>query len=98
MQSSSQPFERILEVFSAMPDLQALFVVLFFVFSIVAGNAVFALHYRRIGKPVLQSLLNPTSFPLLRFNAREWILLLIVFAISLGLGALAALSGRSVGA
>lgn len=81
-----------------MPNLQALFVVLFFVFSILAGNAVFALHYRRVGKPVLRSLLNPASFPLLKFNALEWTLLIIVLAISIGFGALAVLSSQSVGA
>ncbi|UNP29296.1 hypothetical protein [Lysobacter gummosus] len=90
MQNVLQRFE---EAFTAMPDIQTALIVLFFAFSVVAGNAVFALHYRRVGKPVLRSLFNPTSFPLLNFNTREWLLLLSVAAVSIGIIVLAALSG-----
>ncbi|HET9031827.1 MAG TPA: hypothetical protein VFN25_02870, partial [Dokdonella sp.] len=44
MQSASQPLEKALEAFAAIPNLQAAFIVLFVVFSVVAGNAVVALH------------------------------------------------------
>ena len=93
MQITQQPLEKLLEMLAAMPYLQAMLIVLFFVFSVVAGNAVFALHYRRVGKPVMRSLFNPLSFPLLNFNTREWLLLLSVQAVALGIGILAVQSG-----
>jgi hypothetical protein len=93
MQSSPQPLEKILEVLAAMPHYQVALVVLFLVFSVVAINSVFALHYRRVGKPVLRSLFNPASFPLLNFNAREWLLLGGAFVLSMAIGVLAVLSG-----
>ena len=67
--------------------------IAFAVFSIVAGNGVFALHYRRVGKPVLKSILNPASFPILNFNRLEWILLVSSLAISMAIGIAAARSG-----
>ena len=92
MHSSSQPLEKILELFVAMPRVQLALVALFIVFSVLAGNAVFLFHYRRVGKP-LRSLFNPASFPLLNLNAREWLLLIGVFVVSLAIGALAVFSG-----
>jgi Trk-type K+ transport system membrane component len=93
MQSSPPSFENILELLSAIPKHQAALVILFFAFFIIAGNAVFALHYHRVGKPVLRSLLNPCSFLLQNFNVREWLLLLVVFAVSLGIVIMATISG-----
>lgn len=77
----------------SVPGSQALLLVLFLAFSIVSINGVFALHYRRVGRPVFKSILSPASFPILDFNAREWMLLAIALALSLGLGALAVLAG-----
>ncbi len=65
-------------------------VALFFIFFILAGNGVFALHYRRVGKPIFKTLLNPTSFPIADFNLREWLALAAVFVVSMLLLLLAA--------
>jgi hypothetical protein len=93
MQSASQPLAKALEAFAAIPNLQAALIVLFVVFSVVAGNAVFALHYHRVGKPVWKSLFNPRSFPLLHLNSREWLMLLSVFVASMGIGLLTVIAG-----
>jgi hypothetical protein len=74
-----------------MSNLQTALFVLFFVVSIVGVNGVFWLHYRRVGKDP-RPFFNLTEFPLLRFNAREWLLLLGVTAVSLGISVLAVLS------
>lgn len=88
-----ESIDKTLNALASMPGLQTALVILFFAFSVIAGNAVFALHYRRVGKPVLKSMLSLTSFPLQNFNAREWFLLAGVFAISMAIGVLAVLSG-----
>jgi uncharacterized membrane protein len=75
-----------------MSNLQVLLFVLFFVVAIVGGNGVFLLHYRRVGKSP-KFFFNLTDFPLLRFNAAEWLLLLGVTVVALGIGILAVLSG-----
>jgi hypothetical protein len=93
MEMSMQAWERTLQALASMSDKQAALVVLFFVFSLVAGNGVVALHYRRVGKPVLRSLLSPTSFPFLNFNAREWLMLAGVFVSSMAIIMLAVLWG-----
>ena len=75
-----------------MSNLQTALIVLFFVLSIGAGNGVVWLHYRRVGKR-RRSLFNIADYPLFHFNAREWLLFLGVFAVSIGIGVLAFLSG-----
>ncbi|RBP40419.1 hypothetical protein DES53_108126 [Roseimicrobium gellanilyticum] len=76
-----------------MPGTQEMLIVLFLAFATIAGNAVFALHYRRVGKPVFKSLFNPRSFPIGDFNAREWMMLVGVFAVSFVLIVLIAKAG-----
>jgi hypothetical protein len=75
-----------------MSNLQTALIVLFFVFSIGAGNGIVWLHYRRVGKRC-RLRFSITDFPLFHFNAREWLLFLGVFAVSIGIGVLAVLSG-----
>ena len=93
MKDSPPGLADFLELFAAMPPRQTTLFIAFAVFSIVAGNGVFALHYRRVGKPVLKSILNPASFPILNFNRLEWILLVSSLAISMAIGIAAARSG-----
>ena len=93
MDIAAHMFNRFTDVFAAMPPLQLGLFISLFVFAIVAGNAVFALHYRRVGKPILTSMLDLTSFPILDFNTKEWLLLAGVFSISMLLIFLAAHSG-----
>ena len=93
MKITPQPLEDIFGRFAAIPHLQVVLVILFVVFFLVASNAVFAIHYRRVGKPVIRSLFNPASFPLFNFNAREWLLLLVVCLVSFAIGIVAVLSG-----
>ena len=90
MDTTSQPWQMILDGVRSMPASQTALVVLFFAFVILAGNGVFALHYRRVGKPIFRSLINPASFPISDFNLREWLLLAAVFAVSMLLAVLAA--------
>ena len=90
MDETSQSWLVLLEGMRSMPASQIVLAALFFVFSILAGNGVFALHYRRVGKPVLRSLLKPTSFPVADFNLKEWLLLFAVFVVSMLLLVLAA--------
>lgn len=93
MDKTQQSLQSILDALLAMPAAQAVFLMTFLVFLIVAGNAVFALHYRRVGKPVVKSILDPTSFPLFNFNARELLLLAGVLVLSAILGLLAVWAG-----
>lgn len=88
-------FNLAMNMFDGMPPLQLALVIFLFVFSIGAGNAVVALHYRRVGKPILKSMLNPTSFPVRNFNAKEWLMLAGVFAISMVLIVLVAHAGQA---
>jgi hypothetical protein len=83
----------LLDGWRSLPGSQAVLIAAFVAFSTIAGNAVFALHYRRVGKPVFRSLLNPMSFPMGDFNARERFLLAGVFAVSFVLVVLAVEAG-----
>ncbi|RYZ72126.1 MAG: hypothetical protein EOP91_08985 [Lysobacteraceae bacterium] len=93
MDITRSPIQAFVELFAAMPNIQFWLVVLFLAFSAIAGNAVFALHYRRVGKPVVRSMLDLTSFPIAQFNRREWLLIGAVFAISMFIGVLAGKAG-----
>ena len=93
MDTTQQPLQGVLEVLRTMPALQVVFLVAFIVLFVVGGNAVFALHYRRVGKSVVKSILDPSSFPLVNFNARELLLLVGVFVLSGVLGVLAVMAG-----
>ena len=90
---SSSPFEPALRAFGAIPVDQLWLVLLAALFAVVAGNGVFALHYRRVGKPIWRSLWNPKDFPLLQFNRLEWLLLVTVTAVFFGLVFLALRAG-----
>ena len=89
----SSPIESALRALGAMPVGQLWLVLLAALFAVVAGNGVFALHYRRVGKPVWRSLWSPRDFPLLQFNRLEWLLLATVTAVFFGLVFLALRAG-----
>ena len=93
MNTASPSPAHVFESFAAMPPRQLALVIAFFVVGAVTVNGVFALHYRRVGKPVLKSLFNPMSFPILDFDRREWLLLAASFILSMAIGIAAALSG-----
>lgn len=82
MDTTSHPWQMIMEGLRNMPAAQTVLLVLFLVVAVVGGNGVVALHYRRVGKPVLKSILDPRSFPIADFNGREWLMLAAVFALS----------------
>ena len=84
---------NVLAVFESMPAGQVWLIVFAAVVAVVAANGVFALHYRRVRKPVLRSLFNPADLPILQFNLREWLLLAVVAAVFFGLIFLAVLAG-----
>ena len=92
MQSSGQPWDLVLSHLGKMPHAQLVLVLLFLAFSIIAGNAVFALHYRRKGQSAW-SVFNPAKFPLFDFNAREALLLGAVVLVSFAILFLALLIG-----
>lgn len=90
---ASNPWQAIMESLWSMPAAQAALFVLFLAVAVVGGNGVFALHYRRVGKPVLKSIFDPRSFPIADFNGREWLMLAGVFALSMILGVCAVHAG-----
>lgn len=82
MDTTSHPWQMIMEGVGRMPAAQAVLVFLFFFVPVVGGNGVVALHYRRVGKPLLKSIFDPRSFPIADFNGGEWLMLAGVFALS----------------
>jgi hypothetical protein len=93
MDTTKPPIQTLVKLFKAMPDMQFWLVVLFLAFSLVGVNAVFASHYRRMGKPVVRSMLDLSNFPIAKFNRREWLLLGAVYFISLSIIILAVKAG-----
>ena len=93
MENTSQPWQIIMDGLRNMPAAQAVLLVILFVFTLVGGNGVFALHYRRVGKPVLKSLFDPRSFPTTDFNLHEWLMLVGVVAVAALLIVCMALAG-----
>lgn len=75
MDTTSHLWQMIMEGLRNMPAAQTVLLVLFMFVAVVGGNGVVALHYRRVGKPVLKSILDPRSFPIADFNGREWLML-----------------------
>ena len=63
-------------------------VVLLAIVWLVGGNVLAASHYRRLGKSPWSGF-KPLAFPFKDFNSREWIILMVLAAISLGLISLA---------
>ena len=70
---------------ASMPAEQVALLVVACLVMVVGGNGAFVMHYRRVGKPVWRSLMDPVDFPLLRFKAREWLLLVGSVAAFVGL-------------
>lgn len=83
MNTISQIWQSLVDSLQSMPGAQAVLIAVLVVFVVVAGNGVFASHYRRVGKPMLKSILDPRSFPILNFNRREVAMLAAVFAVSI---------------
>jgi hypothetical protein len=83
MNTTSHIWQSLIDSLRSMPGAQAVLIAVLVFFVVVAGNSVFASHYRRVGKPVLMSILDPRSFPVFNFNRREWSMLAGVFAVSM---------------
>ena len=64
----------VIRIFSAMPGLQLLFLVLAAVTWLGGGNILVAYHYRRVGKPAWSGF-KPFAFPFKHFNGKEWLIL-----------------------
>ena len=69
-------------MFAAMPGLQLVFLGLAAVTWLIGGNVLVAFHYRRVGKSAWSGF-RPFAFPFKDFNAREWLILAILLALSL---------------
>lgn len=67
-------FSDVIQLFSAMPGLQLLFLVLAALTWLGGGNILVAYHYRRVGKPAWSGF-KPFAFPFRHFNAKEWLVL-----------------------
>jgi len=61
---------------------------------LIGGNILIAHHYRRLGKPAWSGL-KPFAFPFKNFNAREWLILLALGVVRLGLFGIAIASNES---
>ena len=72
MNSTPSPWPFLLDGVRAMPESQIVVAMAFF---IIAGNCVFVLHCRRVGKPVLKSMFNPMVLPILQLKRRESLML-----------------------
>ncbi|MFC5525004.1 hypothetical protein ACFPPA_04550 [Rhodanobacter ginsengisoli] len=70
-----------------MTSLQVVIFGLGFASWLIGGNILVATHYRRVGKPWWSGF-KPFAFPFNDFNAREWLVLLGLLAVSLFLFAL----------
>lgn len=81
-------FAAMFEIFGAMPRLQLAFLALAAVTWLVGANVLVAFHYRRLGKPAWSGF-RPFAFPFKNFNAREWLILVVLMVISLTFGGIA---------
>ena len=72
-----QPLLQVADSLGEMTTAHVILFALFFLVSIVGGNAVFLMHNRRTGRS-WRALFDMTSFPLLHFNRKEWFLLAVV--------------------
>ena len=89
MNQPQQPdFSDLIRIFSAMPGLQLLFLVLAAVTWLGGGNILVAYHYKRVGKPAWSGF-KPFAFPFRRFNAKEWLILAGLAAITFTFAGLA---------
>jgi len=85
---------QFMAIFANMPLGQMIFLALFAGTWLIGGNILVARHYKRIGKSPWSGL-KPFAFPFTKFNAKEWLSLAVLAAVSLTFGAIAlSLSGR----
>ena len=75
-------------MFSTPAGLQVVFLALAAVTWLGGANILIAYHYKRMGKSAWSGL-KPFAFPLRDFNAKEWLMLAALAALSLLFGVLA---------
>ena len=85
MSSSEPSVARVVDMLAALPVGQMVLLGFCAATWLIGGNVVISLHYRRIGKHWASGL-KPFAFPFKDFNAKEWVLLLIVFVIAMLFG------------
>ncbi|MDP3539015.1 MAG: hypothetical protein Q8S26_09995 [Azonexus sp.] len=76
------------DVLGEMPTSQIVLLALVAALWIGGGNLLFHFHNRRLGKKWWQAM-NPFNPPFKDFNTREWLILVALAIVSLGLMALA---------
>lgn len=76
------------KIFEQMPTGQLVLLGAAALIWIGGGNVLFHIHNRRLGKKWWQAL-NPLDPPFKDFNTREWLILGVLLAGSMGLGILA---------
>jgi hypothetical protein len=76
-----EPIQKMLE----LPNAQLFAGALLLIFCAISCNAIMASYYRRTNRPRWNPSQGFSSFPPFHFNAREWLLILIVGAGFIGL-------------
>jgi hypothetical protein len=72
----------VLSVLERLPHRQLVLLIIVAVVWVGGGNLLFYFHNRRLGKTWRQAL-NPLDPPFRDFNAREWVTLAVLFAVSM---------------
>jgi hypothetical protein len=81
-------FSEVIRIFSLMPGLQLIFLVLAAVTWLIGANILIAYHYKRVGKPAWSGF-KPFAFPFRHFNAKEWLILAALAALAFTFGGFA---------
>jgi hypothetical protein len=85
---------QFMAIFANMPLGQMIFLALFAGTWLIGGNILVARHYKRVGKSPWSGF-KPFAFPFTNFNAKEWLALALLAAVSLTFGAIAlSINGR----
>jgi hypothetical protein len=80
-QTQPPGFSEVIQLLSALPGLQLVFIALAAVTWLAGGNILCAFHYKRVGKSAW-SVFKPFAFPFIHFNAKEWLILAGLAALS----------------
>lgn len=82
--------DRVRDLFASLHDSQLIFLALFVATAVLGGNAVIAMHYRRLGKPWWS--IFTMRFSILNFDRKELSLLLAVLLVAMLFGVIALLA------
>jgi hypothetical protein len=80
---STQPLspDFFVQAFSTMPAGQIIFLALAAITWLIGSNVLVSYHYKRLGKSWASGF-KPFVFPFTKFNAKEWLILFILFLLT----------------